>query len=122
LLEAKSIAYPVPDAGHASGLHFAGVIDRLGIAQQVNAKAKFMEGTGAEFAAGDSAEIIVSQRMEIIAMPGYKLVGWLPEEPRCGGHQGDRHLAGLTEDHKPLAAKAQSVTWPVRHRHAWNRG
>ena len=80
LLAAKSIAYPVPDAGHASGIHFLGVIERLGIAQQVNAKAKFMEGTVAEFAARDSADIVISQPMEILATPGYELVGWLPEE------------------------------------------
>ena len=53
---------------------------RLGIAQQVNAKAKFMEGTVAEFAARDSADIVISQPMEILARPGYELVGWLPEE------------------------------------------
>jgi molybdate transport system substrate-binding protein len=80
LLAAKSIAYPVPDAGHASGIHFLGVIERLGIAQQVNAKAKFMEGTVAEFAAKDSADIVISQPMEILATPSYELVGWLPEE------------------------------------------
>jgi molybdate transport system substrate-binding protein len=80
LLAAKSIAYPVPDAGHASGIHFLSVIERLGIAQQVNAKAKFMQGSVAEFAAQDSAEIVISQPMEILATPGYQLVGWLPEE------------------------------------------
>jgi molybdate transport system substrate-binding protein len=80
LLAAKSIAYPVPDAGHASGIHFLGVIERLGIAEQVNAKAKFMKGSVAEFAAQDSAEIVISQPMEILATPGYQLVGWLPEE------------------------------------------
>jgi molybdate transport system substrate-binding protein len=80
LLAAKSVAYPVPDAGHASGVHFLGVIERLGIAQQINAKAKFMEGTVAEFAAKDSADIVISQPMEILATPGYELVGWLPEE------------------------------------------
>ena len=105
LLEAKSIAYPVPDAGHASGLHFAGVIDRLGIAQQVNAKAKFMEGTGAEFAARDSAEIIVTQPMEILAMPGYKLVGWLPEELQ--NREGFTWALGITANAKdPEAARA----------------
>src|SRR5438105_10885762 len=31
LLAARSIAYPIPDAGHASGIHFRGVIERLGI-------------------------------------------------------------------------------------------
>ena len=80
LLEAKSIAYPVPDAGHASGIHFLGVIERLGVVQQVNAKAKFMEGSVADFAARDSADIVISQPMEILAAPGYELIGWLPEE------------------------------------------
>jgi molybdate transport system substrate-binding protein len=80
LLATKSIAYPVPDAGHASGIFFLGVIERLGIAQQVNAKAKFMQGSVAEFAADDSADIVISQQMEILATPGFELVGWLPEE------------------------------------------
>ena len=80
LLATKSIAYPVPDAGHASGIFFLGVIERLGIAQQVNAKAKFMQGSVAEFAADDSADIVISQPMEILATPGFELVGWLPEE------------------------------------------
>jgi molybdate transport system substrate-binding protein len=105
LLEAKSIAYPVPDAGHASGLHFAGVIDRLGIAQQVNAKAKFMESTGAEFAARNSAEIIVTQPMEILAMPGYELVGWLPEELQ--NREGFTWALGITANAKdPEVARA----------------
>jgi molybdate transport system substrate-binding protein len=56
------------------------VIEQLGIANEVNAKAKFVEGTVAEFAAQDSAEIIISQPMEILATPGYELVGWLPSE------------------------------------------
>jgi molybdate transport system substrate-binding protein len=80
LLAAKSVAYPVPDAGHASGIHFLGVIERLGIAQQVNAKAKLFDGTVAEFAVHDAADIVISQPMEILATPGYELIGWLPEE------------------------------------------
>ncbi len=80
LLAARSIAYPIPDAGHASGIHFRGVIERLGIAKEVNAKAKFMEGSVAEFAAHDSADIVISQPMEILAAPAFDLVGWLPPE------------------------------------------
>jgi molybdate transport system substrate-binding protein len=105
LLAAKSIAYPVPDAGHASGLHFLGVIERLGIAQQVNAKAKFMEGTVAEFAARDSAEIVISQPMEILATPGYELVGWLPEELQ--NREGFTWALGVTANARdPEAARA----------------
>jgi molybdate transport system substrate-binding protein len=105
LLAAKSIAYPVPDAGHASGVHFLGVIERLGIAQQVNAKAKFMEGTVAEFAANDSADIVISQPMEILATPGYELVGWLPEELQ--DRERFTWAIGITANAKdPEAAKA----------------
>jgi len=80
LLAEKSIAYPDPSLGHASGIHFRGVLERLGIRHDVDAKAKLMKGTVAEFAAHDSADVIVSQPMEILATPGYELVGWLPEE------------------------------------------
>ena len=105
LLEAKSIAYPVPDAGHASGIHFLGVIERLGIVQKVNSKAKFMEGSVAEFAAHDSADIVISQPMEILATPGYELIGWLPEELQ--DRERFTWAAGITAYAKePEAARA----------------
>jgi molybdate transport system substrate-binding protein len=80
LAAAPSIAYPDSGLGHASGIHFRGVMDRLGITREVDAKAKLMKGTVVEFAAHDSADIVVTQPMEILATPGYELVGWLPEE------------------------------------------
>ena len=80
LLAAKSVAYPDANLGHASGIHFRGVMDRLDITKEVDAKAKLMKGTVAEFAAQDSADIVISQPMEILATPGYDLVGWLPQE------------------------------------------
>ncbi len=102
---AKSIAYPVPDAGHASGIHFLGVIERLGIVQQVNSKAKLMEGSVAEFAARDSADIVISQPMEILATPGYELIGWLPEELQ--DRERFTWAAGVTAHAKePEAARA----------------
>src|SRR5262249_2237783 len=102
---ANSIAYPVPDAGHASGIHFLSVIEHLGIAKEVNAKAKFMEGSVAEFAAHDTAEIIISQPMEILATPGYELVGWLPSELQ--DYEKFTWAAGITTDAKePAAANA----------------
>lgn len=80
LLAAKSIAYPDANLGHASGIHFRGVMDRLGITEEVNAKAKLIPWTVAEFAIRDSADIVISQPMELLATPDYEVVGWLPEE------------------------------------------
>src|SRR5216683_4142908 len=40
LLGAKAVAYSDPAGGGASGIHFAKVLERLGIAQQVNMRAK----------------------------------------------------------------------------------
>jgi len=80
LLAANSIAYDDPDMGHASGVHFRSIIERLGIAQIINSKAKFMKRALAEFAARDQVEIVITQPMEILATPGYELVGWLPTE------------------------------------------
>ncbi len=80
LLAARSIAYPDPTLGHASGIHFRGVIERLGILPDVNAKAKLMTHTLVEFAAHDQADIAITQPMEILSVPSYDLVGWLPDE------------------------------------------
>jgi molybdate transport system substrate-binding protein len=58
----------------------------------------------AEFAAHDSAEIVISQPMEILATPGYELVGWLPEELQ--NRDGFTWALGVTANAKaPEAAK-----------------
>ena len=80
LLAATAIAYHDPARGHATGIHFRGVLERLGIAREVNAKAKLLAGTVAEFVVDDTADVLISQPMEILATPGHELVGWLPEE------------------------------------------
>lgn len=80
LLAANSVAYPDARLGHASGLHFRGVMERLRITEQVDAKAKLIPWTVAEFAVRDTADIVISQPMEFLATPGYEVVGWLPEE------------------------------------------
>ena len=105
LLAARSIAYPDPARGAASGVHFRGVIERLGIAQEVNAKAKLMQGTFPEFAAHDEADIAITQPMEILSEPSYELVGWLPEELQ--EYKNFTWAAAVTANAKePDAAKA----------------
>jgi molybdate transport system substrate-binding protein len=80
LLTARSIAYPDPGRGAASGIHFRNVIERLGIAQEISAKTKLMKGTLSEFVIESEAEIAITQPMEILAEPSYDLVDWLPDE------------------------------------------
>jgi molybdate transport system substrate-binding protein len=78
LLAAKSVVYIDPARG-TSGKHFAGVLQRLGIADQVNAKATL--GSGGEVVepvGRGEIELGVHQITAILAVPGVKLVGPLP--------------------------------------------
>lgn len=103
LLAARSVAYPDPARGHASGVHFERVLEQLGIAPAVRAKAKFFDGTFVDFAATDEAELAVTQPMEILAAPGYDLVGWLP--PELQDDEGFTWAAGVDANAKePEAA------------------
>lgn len=81
LLVAESVAYPDPALGHASGIHFMAVAERLGIGAAVAAKAVHMKGSLVDYAdEGGDAELAITQPMEILAAPGYALAGLLPDE------------------------------------------
>lgn len=78
LLSAKSVAHT--ESG-ASGMHFAGLIERLGIAEQIKARARTQPGgLVGELVASGEAEIAVQQIPELMAVPGIDLVGPLPRE------------------------------------------
>lgn len=78
LLNAKSIAYTQEGA---SGMYFAKLIERLGIADAVKAKAKVQPGgLVGEIVARREAEIAVQQIPELMAVPGIEFVGPLPAE------------------------------------------
>jgi molybdate transport system substrate-binding protein len=78
LLAAKSIAYTTEGA---SGMYFSGLIERLGIADDIKAKARTTPGglTG-EFVATGEVELAVQQVPELLAVPGVELVGPLPQQ------------------------------------------
>jgi molybdate transport system substrate-binding protein len=81
LLNAKSIMYTDPKAGGASGVHFAKVIERLGIADEVNAKTRLNSGGfNAEFVARGEIELGIQQVSEIVPVKGAELAGLFPEE------------------------------------------
>jgi len=78
LLAAPAIAFTTHGA---SGIHFAEVIDRLGIGPQVRAKARTQPGgLVAELVVAGEAELAVQQIPELLAVPGVDLVGPLPAE------------------------------------------
>jgi molybdate transport system substrate-binding protein len=79
LLAAKSVVYADPAKGGLSGVYFARVLDRLGIADQMKPKTVLVPGDqSAEIVAKGEAEIGVAQTSEIIPVAGAQLVGPLP--------------------------------------------
>jgi molybdate transport system substrate-binding protein len=82
LLSAKSIAYVDPASGATSGIYFASVLQRLGIADAVKSKTVLRQGGGyvAELVARGEAELAVHQISEIIPVKGATLVGPLPRD------------------------------------------
>jgi molybdate transport system substrate-binding protein len=81
LLQAKSVAYIDPHAGGSSGIYVAGLLEELGIAKEVNAKAKLIHGGAvATHIANGIAEIGVHQISEILPVRGIVFVGPLPKE------------------------------------------
>ena len=77
LVEAKSIAFTRLGA---SGVHFAQVIERLGIADEVRRKAHIGDGYVGEVAARGEAEMAVQQISELMPVKGIDIVGPLPDE------------------------------------------
>jgi molybdate transport system substrate-binding protein len=80
LLAAKSIAYSDPAAGGSSGIHFARVLERLGIVEEMKSKSKLVQSPTAEFAAKGEVELAIQQVNELLAIPGIEVVGPLPPE------------------------------------------
>jgi len=76
VLAARSIAYTIDGA---SGMHFAELIERLGIADEVKAKAKRQPGgLVGELVARGEAEVAIQQISELQAVPGIDIVGPIP--------------------------------------------
>lgn len=80
LLAAKSIAYSDPADGGASGVIFAQVVEKLGIAEQLKPKTKLVPGGGSSgaLAASGEAEIAVQMISELMPVSGVEVVGPLP--------------------------------------------
>jgi molybdate transport system substrate-binding protein len=81
LLDAKSIVYVDPAQGATSGIHFASVLQKLGIADAVKPKTTLVPGGyPAELVAKGEVELVAHQISEIVPVKGVTLVGPLPKD------------------------------------------
>ena len=82
LLEAKSVTYLDPGGGGTSGIHFARVIERLGIADEMKPKTILHANARAAgvLVANGEAEIGVNLLQELMPLPGIEIVGPLPPD------------------------------------------
>ena len=114
LLRVGSIAYTDPAHGGTSGVHFAEVLRRLGIAHAVSGKAVLWPGgSAAEAVVRGQAELVVHQISEILAVEGVMLVGPLPPDAP-EGHDLRRRLRrqGLGARRGPGADRPSRVSCP----------
>jgi molybdate transport system substrate-binding protein len=78
LLNARAVAYTTEGA---SGIYFAGLIDKLGIGEAIRARARTQPGgLVADLVVNGSAELAVQQIPEILAVAGVVYVGPIPAE------------------------------------------
>ena len=81
LLAAKSVAYIDPASGGSSGIYISGLLDKLGLADQVKPKAKLKQGGYvADLIVKGEAELGIHQISEIVPVKEVTLVGPLPAE------------------------------------------
>jgi molybdate transport system substrate-binding protein len=81
LRNAKSVAYIDPASGGSSGIYVAGLLDKLGVADEVKPKAKLKKGGHvSDLVASGEAELGIHQISEIAGQAGVTLVGPLPKD------------------------------------------
>jgi molybdate transport system substrate-binding protein len=99
LLSARSVAY---SRGGASGIYFAKLIERLVIAEAVNAKATIIpEGFTARQIVEGNADLAIQQISELMSVDGIRVAGPLPEEVQSGT---DFSVAAFAEAENPADA------------------
>lgn len=101
LLAAPAVAYTIEGA---SGIHFAALIERLGIAREIEAKAlRQPGGLVGELIADGTPGLAIQQIPELLAVPGIAFVGPLPSEVQKVSETSAAIFAGSPH---PEAARA----------------
>ncbi|GGJ34987.1 substrate-binding domain-containing protein [Neoroseomonas lacus] len=120
LLSVPSLCY---SRAGASGIFFAGLIERLGIAAEVNAKAIVIpQGFTAEKLVNGEAAIAFQQISELMEVPGIEIVGALPEGAQTvavfsgaaftGAANGTALLDAVARVCTPAALRAKGLDAP----------
>src|SRR3954454_8578927 len=80
MLAARSIAYPDPAGGGASGVYVASLLERLGIAAEMKPKTKLLPPTEVLYASVATGEVEIgfNQISEVLAQPTIQFAGPLP--------------------------------------------
>jgi molybdate transport system substrate-binding protein len=82
MVAARAVSFTNPAAGGTAGLYFNGLLQRLGIADAVNARAVYATGgrDAATRVANGEAELGITFPSEIIPIKGAKVAGMFPAE------------------------------------------
>jgi len=129
LLSARSVSYVDPKAGGTSGNYMAGLLQRMGIADEVNKKVVFRDQGSrvADSVAKGDAEIGITFTSEMMPNKGVRVIGLLPEEIQSatvyaaaipvGAENADAARAFLKEFDTAAAAAAikKAGLEPVAH-------
>jgi len=92
LLDARSVAF---SRGGASGICFAGLIERLGIAEAIRAKAMIISaGFTAEKLVSGEADLAIQQVSELMVVPGIDIAGPFPDEVQAAMRFAARRSRG----------------------------
>ena len=114
LLKAKTVAYTDPKAGGSGGIMFAAMLERLGIADEVNKKA-VLGKRGSEVArsiAEGRAEIGTTFISEVLPVKGVKVIGPLPGDL----HTANTYTAAIpagSASHAAATALLRALTDPA---------
>lgn len=92
LLDARSVAF---SHGGASGIYFAGLIERLGVAEAIRAKATIIPaGFTAEKLVSGEADLATQQISELMVVGGIDIVGPFPAEVQANMRFAAAAVAG----------------------------
>jgi molybdate transport system substrate-binding protein len=115
---ARTIAYTNPAAGGTSGIYFTGLLERLGLTEEVKKKA-LMQGGGSAVAnavATGAAEIGITFGSELLPNKGVKVVGPIPQSIGLVV----TYVAGIAKDSPQADAARALITYmtrPASHDH-----